>query len=120
MSNDNNIETRIFRDRDGWNATSEMDLTGDQLLKIRSYRNDRGLLRTSATVHTKVEGGLRHIMGFGTSGGDFSETLVVTKPARVTEKVISAQHESVLKTIPGILSAVQAHYAKFPVSPALA
>ena len=119
MSNDK-ISTIKYRDREGWNAKSQLNLADNRVLQISTYKASNGSLRTSASVHLKVDGGLRHDFGYGTPGGDFSETLVVTKPARVTEKVISAQHESVLKTIPGILSAVQAHYAKFPVSPALA
>ena len=112
--NDNKIETRIFRDRDGWNAKSELDLADSRLLQIRTYKASNGSLRTSASVHLKVDGGLRHIMGFGSAGGDFSETLVASKPARVTEKVVNAQHESALKTLPGVLAAVEAHYAKTP------
>jgi hypothetical protein len=120
MSND--IRTRILRDNYGWKAASNLDLVGEanRLLQIRTYKNDRGFLVTRATVHKKIDGGLQHIMGFGTPGGDYSETLVSTKPARVTEKVISAQHESVLSHLPGILAAVEAHYVKTPVSPALA
>lgn len=110
-----NVETRIFRDRDGWNATSTLDLADNRLLQIRTYKNSSGVLRTSATVHTKMEGGgLRHIMGFGTTGGDFSELLGIAKPARVTEKVVAAQHDSVVKTLPGVLAAVEAHYVKTP------
>lgn len=116
----NNIETRIFRDRDGWNASSGMDLDGNQLLTIRTYKATNGVLRTYASVCTKVEGGTRHIMGFGASGGDCSETLAASKPARVTEKVIAAQHESVLKKLPDVLLAVKAHYVKNPASLAFA
>ena len=112
----NNIETRLHRDRDGWHATSNLDLADNRLLQIRTYKSTSGgALRTNATVHTKTgDGGLRHIMGFGSAGGDFSETLVASKPARVTEKVVTAQHESVLKTLPGVLAAVEAHYVKTP------
>ena len=115
-----NIETRILRDRDGWYARSNMDLDGNQLLNVRTYKTDKGVLRTYASVCTKVEGGTRHIMGFGTSGGDFSETLAASKPARVTEKVVTAQHESVLKNLPDVLLAVKAHYVKNPAKLAFA
>jgi hypothetical protein len=120
MSND--IRTRILRDNYGWKAASNLDLVGEanRLLQIRTYKNDRGFLVTRATVHKKIDGGgLQHIMGFGTPGGDYSETLVSTKPARVTEKVISAQHDSVLSHLPGILAAVEAHYVKTPAHPAM-
>lgn len=112
----NNIETRISRDRDGWRASSSLDLPGNRLLQIRTYKNQAvGALRTHATVHTKTEGGgLQHIMGFGTGGGDYSEVLAASKPARVTEKVVCAQHESALKSLPSVLAAVEAHYAKKP------
>lgn len=121
MSND--IQTRIIRDKNGWDATSKVDLLGEanRLLQIRTYKTDRGFLVTYGTVHKKIDGGgLQHILGFGTPGGDYSETLVSTKPARVTEKVISAQHESVLSNLSTILAAVEAHYVKTPVIPALA
>lgn len=112
----NTVETRIFRDRDGWNATSTLDLADNRMLQIRTYKSSAGAsLCSRGTVHTKMEGGgLRHIMGFGTPGGDFSEDLAVSKPARVTEKVVAAQHESVLKALPSVLAAVEAHYAKNP------
>ena len=121
MSND--IRTLISRDNCGWNATSNLDLSGEgnRLLQIRTSKTDRGFLVTRGTVHTKIDGGgLRHIIGFGTPGGDYSGTLVSTKPARVTEKVITAQHENVLSNLSSVLAAVESHYVNAPVNPALA
>jgi hypothetical protein len=114
------IQTRISHDRDGWSVTSTLDLADNRLLRIHTYKSLNGVLRTSATVHTKVDGGLRHVMGYGTPGGDFSEELVRSKPARATEKVVTAQHDCVLKTLPGVLAAVDAHYVKHPATPAFA
>ena len=112
--NDNKIETRIFRDRDGWNAKSELDLADSRLLQIRTYKASNGSLRTSASVHTKVDGGLRHVFGYGTPGGDFSGNMVTTKPARVTEKVVAEQHRLVIDALPELLVAIENHYAKYP------
>lgn len=114
MNDNSKIQTRIFRDRDGWNAKSELDLADNRLLQIRTYKASNGGLRTSATVHLKVDGGLRHIMGFGTAGGDFSETIASAKPARVTQKLVEEQHGLVLDALPRLRSAIEAHYAKYP------
>ncbi len=117
--NDNKISTIKYRGREGWNAKSQLDLADNRVLQISTYKASNGSLRTSASVHLKVDGGLRHVFGYGTPGGDFSETLVASKPARVTEAVVAAQHDSVLTTLPGVLAAIEAHYVKHPVSPAL-
>jgi len=112
--NDNKISTITYRGREGWNAKSQLDLADNRVLQISTYKASNGSLRTSASVHLKVDGGLRHVFGYGTPGGDFSGTMVTTKPARVTEKVVAEQHRLVLDAVPELLVAIENHYAKYP------
>lgn len=105
--------TRIYRDKDGWKAETEIEIadTG-RLLKLRTYRDLRGALVTSATSWKKntVTGGLSHAMGFG-SGGDFSKTVFSTRPPRVTESVLGSQHQRALADLGNIKMLEAAHYS---------
>ncbi|AOW13354.1 hypothetical protein LPB72_09935 [Hydrogenophaga crassostreae] len=112
--NDNKISTIKYRGREGWNAKSQLDLADNRVLQISTYKASNGSLRTSASVHTKVDGGLRHVFGYGTPGGDFSGNVAITKPARVTEKVVAEQHALVLDVVPELLVSIENHYAKHP------
>lgn len=105
--------TSIYRDRDGWNATSQFDVSDRRVLKIRTCKRSIGIgLQTCATVwHDTGDGGMRHAMGMGTGCGDFSETLMLTQPKRITEKVLTEQHERVLEQLSSIREQVEQFYA---------
>jgi len=105
-------ETRLYRDRDGWKAESEVELEHNRLLKLRTAKvtSNTGL-RTTATVWNTSGGTLRHAMAFGGPQGDFSETVAFSKPSRVTETVVGAQHSAALKRLSEIKSAIERHYA---------
>lgn len=107
------MTTRIYRDRDGWNATSQFDLSDRRVLKIRTCKRSIGTgLQTSATVwHDTGDGGMRHAMGLGTGCGDFSETLTLTQPKRITEKAVAEQHQRVLSQLDLIRARVAQFYA---------
>lgn len=105
-------ETRLHRDRDGWKAESEVELEHNRLLKLRTAKVTHNTgLRTTATVWSCSNGTLRHAMAFGGPEGDFSETVAFSKPARVTEAVVAAQHAAALKRLSEIMVAIERHYA---------
>jgi hypothetical protein len=51
-------------------------------------------------------------MAFGGPSGDYSETVAFSKPARVTEAVVMAQHQAVLAQLSTVLVAIERHYAQ--------
>ena len=107
------MTTRIYKDRDGWNAETSIDLQNQRVLKLRTgKRSIGGGLQTTATVWTDTgDGGLRHAMGLGTGLGDFSETIVITRPARITEKLVTEQHDRVIKQLGFIQAQIEQFYA---------
>ena len=108
------MRTTYFKDaRNGWEAITVIELTTSQQLDLSTRKDFNGNLTTRATVHWLLEGGgRRHSMSFGAPGGDFSQAVKSTKPARVTQNVVEAQHEIGLTMISQITKAALAHYAK--------
>ncbi len=83
--------------KDGWQATTSYDLPENHRLKFYTWKHgSTGQLITIASVcRFKKEEGYeseQHIMGLA-GNGDYRKTIVTTKPARVTEKVVKGQHE---------------------------
>ncbi|WP_288639143.1 hypothetical protein [Comamonas kerstersii] len=107
------MTTRIYRDRDGWNAVSQFELSARRVLKIRTCKRSIGAgLQTTASVwHDTGDGSMRHAMGLGTGCGDFSQTLMLTQPKRITEKAVTEQHESILRELASIRVKVEQFYA---------
>ncbi|GKS87470.1 hypothetical protein AVMA1855_24980 [Acidovorax sp. SUPP1855] len=107
------METKIYKDRDGWNAKTVVPLDERRELVIRTSRRQiGGGLLTSATCWSiGAAGSQTHVMGYGTGDGDFSTRIVTTQPPRITEKVVAQQHEMALRQIDAIRQAAQLHYA---------
>lgn len=107
------MNTKYFRDHDGWNAVTEIEIEGGRQLVIRTgKRGVGGGLATNATVWTiEADGTRRHSMGFGAPGGDYSERLVLSQPGRITEKQVRQQHERTLGLVPVVVKDVQTFYA---------
>ena len=108
------VQTHTYRDRDGWHAKSEVNVNATRVLKLTTSKVISGTgLRTSATVWNADAGGmLRHAMAFGGPSGDFSETVAFSKPARVTEAIVTAQHQAALTQLSRVLVAIERHYAQ--------
>lgn len=105
------MNTRILKGRHGWEARSEVQLAHSRVLEIATYRSDvTRLLETRATVHTREDGYMRHVFGFGTGQGDFSARVSASSAARVTEKVVREQHESVMRALDSIRALIDIHY----------
>lgn len=108
------VQTHTYRDRDGWHAKSEFNVNATRVLKLTTGKVIGGTgMRTSATVWNADAGGmLRHAMAFGGPSGDFSETVALSKPARVTEAIVTAQHQAALAQLSRVLVAIERHYAQ--------
>ena len=108
------MKTTYFKDaRNGWEGLTVVALTSNKQLEMTTRKDIKGNLTTRATVHWLLEHGVkRHAMSFGAAGGDFSETIKSTKPARITKNVLEAQHEVGLTMISQITKAALAYYEK--------
>lgn len=108
------VHTQTYRDRDGWHAKSEVNLSATRVLKLTTSKVINGTgLRTTATVWNADAGDvLRHAIAFGGPSGDFSETVAFSKPARVTEAIVTAQHQAALAQLSQVLVAIERHYAQ--------
>ena len=108
-------DTRIFKERDGWKALSQIEMDDVFVLKIRTARIASGDLVTSASVWQKQAqtGLLSHTMGNG-KPGDYQQKLTQSRPARVTESLVTRQHRSVLAGLETIQVNARAYYASLP------
>ncbi|KQP14795.1 hypothetical protein [Pseudorhodoferax sp. Leaf267] len=108
----NEFTTTVCQSNGRWEATSSTMVDGsNRELTTRTARNANGVVRTSAIV-SRVEGGFKsHAMGFGSSGGDFSATVLSMRHPRATEKAIRLQHETAMAQAESILHLVRQHYA---------
>lgn len=106
------MNTTYYRDHDGWNGKTIIDLDDGRQLVIRtSKRGMGGGLVTTATAWSCAEdGSRRHIMGFGLGSGDYSERLMLTQPGRITEKQVRHQHDATMNRIEQIRADVKAYY----------
>ena len=92
--------------RGTWEAEDSIDLVALRVLKIHTHKVSGGQLVTTATVHTKDNGFLSHMMY-----ADFSHAITVSKD-RCTEGNVTAQHAAAMAGINQIHSAITAHYVK--------
>lgn len=104
--------TNIRKDRWGkWVAESRIDLAGDRQLKIRTSKNDRGALITSASV-CQIERDRDYYVEKFQLYGDYLKSVRITQPARVTSKVVEAQQALALaEDLQIVLDDVKAFYA---------
>ena len=103
-----------FKDaRNGWQASTTVELPNNRQLELYTRKDINGNLTTRAIVCWLLEGGAkRHAISYGAAGGDFSQQIKSTKPARITQNVIEAQHETGLMLISQITAAAIAYYEK--------
>lgn len=110
------MDTRVYKDRDGWNANTTIDFDAGRQLVIRTYKRPNSLLTTASVFTVLPDGGTRHLLGFGSGLGDFYGQLIVSKPARTTAKVVALQHGDALAQIDKIKATAFAHYAAQPAA----
>lgn len=103
------MTTSYTHDRDGHRACSVYDLENQKQLHITTSKSGKALV-TRATVH-RVEGDLlRHIFGFGSTSGDYSNYLACSHPSRVTIQAVRLQHERCLSGLQYIKREIKTHY----------
>lgn len=107
------MDTNLYKNgRDGWQASTSLSMESQRELQIFTRRNNHGQLTTSATVwHLRSDGTRTHAMGLGTTGGDFSCRVLETRPLKITEKAVAAQHDKVLLQVDAIMERARQHYA---------
>jgi hypothetical protein len=102
------VQTSYYRTAYGWTGLSLIEMGNNQVLRIIT---DEHGLASCATCHTRENGILA--FRFGTRGnGDYSETLAVSQPPRITEARVNSQHGRVLENLQTILARVEQFYAR--------
>jgi hypothetical protein len=89
------MKTILDKDlRSGWQAISRNEIKPGLELEISTRKDQAGNLTSRASAwHLLGDGTRRHAFGFGSPTGDFSCVINKTRPARVLEKTVVAQHE---------------------------
>jgi len=112
---------KIIKDpRNGWQATSKFELSGclppDLIttlqLTIVTRKDMNGKLCSRASVwRLHPDGSQSHCVGYGQSqGADFGCGIHTTCPARITAKVVNAQHEQALQYLDKVKELAFAFY----------
>jgi len=106
------MNTTYHRDSTGWCGTTTVNHGTSQLIRIVTGKRRIGHgLATTVACYSNNNGMLTHCMGFGTRGGDYHETMIVSQPKRVTESLVRDQHEGVVAQIEQIQASVELFYA---------
>ncbi|MBR5704423.1 MAG: hypothetical protein IKX21_00465 [Deltaproteobacteria bacterium] len=106
--------TRYFRDHDGWNGETIVELPnlgqGKQLHINTSKTKDNCAITSCASVRT-LKGGAWTFLIAGKDGDYFKRVGSSEVGKRATERTVRKQHEAVLATLDSILESVTEHYA---------
>lgn len=96
----------VCKDHQGkWTAKSSFDMPNKRVLEIETYKNDRGVIRTTATVSTVGDGFKTYRLG-----RDYYTVLNQTSRMG-TAKNVEAQQKAALDDIKDTMSWALAHYA---------
>lgn len=109
MSND--IQINAKKDHWGkWVAESEIPLEGNQIVKIRTAKSERGELVSSASVYELERKDGYRVEKF-VMFEDYYKIVYVAGKKVASEKAVRAQQALVLQDLPYILDNVKAFYA---------
>ena len=103
------MKTHIQKGRDGWKATSRIELDNGRVLTIQTSKGSYGGLTTWASVAVRDGDFLSHRLY-----QDFSKTIIKTMPSRVTAKVVEAQHA--LIDLDNVKAMVEQHYSETEIA----
>lgn len=116
MTTETNYTVHVSNGKNGWHASTQFDLNERKVFKLETYKRSFGAggIQTVATVWTKTDTGIMsHVMGFyGATGGDFNKTVLLSHPKRVTEKVVSEQHKTVVEQIDELRREAEQFYTR--------
>jgi len=84
--------TRVYKNyHKQWIGETNVELGDNRVLRISTSKSVRGLLNTNVTVSIRENDLLSHRVYV-----DYCKTVESTNPNRITEKVVSAQHNKVI------------------------
>lgn len=95
--------TRIFKGHNGWEAKDHVELFGNKVLVVNTYKGSNGLV-THLMANTLSDGMLCWEMF-----GDYSQR--VQHKERCTEKAVTNLHACVMANIGTFITEAKAHYA---------
>ena len=102
------METYIKRDyQKNWVAATEIAIEDDRVVTIRTRKSSSGALVTYVSVGKSRDGFISHMMFH-----DYNKSAMVSNPKRITEKLVSAQHDKVLSGIDALLADINEFYSK--------
>lgn len=114
MRNTTKTNTSYYRDNDGWNGETTVELPnlgqGKQLFVNTSKTRGNCAITSTASVRTLERGMWTFIIG-GKDGDYFKRVGTSEVGKRATERTVRKQHEAVLATLNSILESVNEHYA---------
>lgn len=114
-------ETKMEKtERMGWRASTVETLAqsvkvdggndiGDRILKLRTYKNSRGVIESFASVSVIVDRG-GYKMEQTVIFGDFTKTVYRSDATRATEKTVREAHEKALEQWPQVIAEAKAFY----------
>lgn len=99
----------------GWGARSfvRRDIQGKKAeVKVVTEKSISRELETCVSVGFVTEDGkgVRHVIGLGTGRGDYLSKWAWSTPKRVTEAVVSKQHDEILQKFEEVLKSIDAYY----------
>ena len=101
------MNTYIRKDyRGNWRAETRIDIEDNRVVTVSTYKISNGSLCTNVSVGTLNDGFISHRVF-----ADYNKFVKQEWPKRVTEKVVSSQHDSVLSDIDSILSSITEFYS---------
>ena len=100
------MNTRIYKDNNkNWRAETNIDISNDRVISITTSKTMTGSLNTNVSVSERVAGFLKHIRFV-----DYNKIYNFSIPVRITEKVVSVQHNETLNIIDDIINDVVKFY----------
>ena len=91
-----------------WVAKTEIDIADSRRVTVTTRKGSNGLLNTFVSVGTLDNGMISHVMY-----QDFIQTYWSTNPKRITEYVVTTQHNDFLATVlDDVLVTIERFYQK--------
>lgn len=86
------MNTKVYKNyHKQWIGETNVELGDNRVLRISTSKSSRGSLNTTATVSIREGDFLSHRVYV-----DYCKTVESTNPNRITEKVVSVQHNKVI------------------------
>lgn len=93
-----------FKSKDGWEAQTDFPIDDTKILRVMTYKNDRGMSTYARIITISPQG----YASF--SSADYRKLIMTDNTARATEKSINLQHNIVVANVDEYLAEVAAFY----------